>query len=158
RVDADVRGQKPRLELFDRVLVERLVTEPEQVRREPRLAAIQALLELREEAGALLRLGVCGHGRDAPGEVAGEIVLLVLRTCPHPATPDAARRAAFESSQASGAADAWPSRRIPAFARHRIACARRCSIGCKRRSSARAFSISTRGRGRWASSRCRAEP
>jgi hypothetical protein len=64
RVDADVGSEQARLELLDRLVVERALSEPEQIRGEPRAAAVHAGLELREETRAFLRVRF--HPQNAP--------------------------------------------------------------------------------------------
>jgi hypothetical protein len=61
RSHADVAAQEPCLELLDGRFVERLRAGPEQLRSQPRRAAVQARLEFAEEPGALLFVRSGGH-------------------------------------------------------------------------------------------------
>ena len=134
--------------------VERPLTEPEQIRRQPRRAAVEARFELREEARALfplrfhdaIRTNVSGEMRS--GSVA------------HMAKRGNARRAPHGSVRII--AGEWRGRRIADRRGHCGAAdagsrARdRVQLAARRSSRARAVSISMRAPARSGSKRCRA--
>ena len=156
--------QQPRLQVLQHRGVDLApAQQAAQIARDRGAAAIEARLEAREKPLRFIGVGMArlSHERvrrEAHGRMlaaCGTLSCGSAGRCAHSSGPRPAAAAAAHHRRAMARREGFAFRRST-FGRRPIACARRCSTGCRRGSKARAAWICTPARARWAWRRCRA--